>query len=92
MSVMLTPQLETLIERMLATGHYADAGDVLEQAVRLLAERERRRRLHDALAVGVAQIERGEVVELTPAVWAEIDREADEADRLELPIDPDVCR
>jgi hypothetical protein len=91
MSATLTPQLATPIERLLATSHGTDADDVLEQTVRMLAERDCRRSPHDALAVGMAQIECGEVVELTLAVWAEIARDADKANRLDLPIDPDVC-
>src|SRR5215217_3983536 len=91
MSVTLTPELEALIEEILATGRYADAGDVIEQAVRQLEERERRQRLQASVAEGFAAIERGEGVELTPELWEEIEREADEADRQGLPINPDVC-
>ena len=91
MSVTLTPELEALIEEILATGRYADAGDVIEQAVRQLEERERRQRLQASVAEGFAAIERGEGVELTPERWEEIERDADEADRQGLPINPDVC-
>jgi hypothetical protein len=31
------------------------------------------------------------LIEVTPEFWDELDREADEADRLGLPINPDVC-
>src|SRR5215217_447613 len=90
MSVTLTPELEALIEEILATGRYADAGDVIEQAVRQLEERERRQRLQASVAEGFAAIERGEGVELTPELWEEIEREADEADRQGLPSNPDA--
>jgi antitoxin ParD1/3/4 len=92
MTVTLTPRLEALISEMLATGRYADADDVLEQGVRLLEERERRRRLRESVAEGFAAIERGEGVELTSDLWEEIEREADEADRQGRPIRPDVWR
>src|SRR5215208_5291636 len=97
MSVTLTPELEALIDEILATGRYADADadadaeDMIEQAVRQLEERERRLRLQVSVAEGFAAIERGEGVELTPELWEEIEREADEADRQGLPINPDVC-
>jgi antitoxin ParD1/3/4 len=91
MSVTLTPELEALIDELLATGRYANAGDVIEQAVRQLEERERRLRLQASVTEGFAAIERGEGVALTPELWEEIERDADEADRQGLPINPDVC-
>jgi putative addiction module CopG family antidote len=90
MSVTLTPQVERLIEQMLATGRYADAGDAIERAVRLLEERERRQRIKTSVAEGFAAIRRGEGVELTPELWEEIERDADEAERRGLPLNPDV--
>src|SRR5215204_5616626 len=90
MSVTLTPELEALIEELLATGRYADAGEVIEQAVRQLEERERGLRLRASVAEGFATIQRGEGVELTPELWQEFEREADEADRQGLPINPDA--
>jgi antitoxin ParD1/3/4 len=91
MNVNLTPQLEAMIRRKVETGLYNNASEVVRDALRLMAERDRISRLQTALAIGDEEYRRGEVVELTPAVWAEIEREADEADRLGLPIDPDVC-
>jgi antitoxin ParD1/3/4 len=90
MSVSLTPQTESMIEEMLATGHFVDAGDVIEQAVRLLEERERRRRLRASVSEDFAAIRRGEGIELTDEVWQAIERDADESDRKGLPLDPDV--
>jgi antitoxin ParD1/3/4 len=91
MTVQLTPQLELVIEEMLATGRFADAGEVIEEAVRLLEERERGRRLRASVAEGFAAIKRGEGVELTPQLMDELTREADEYERQGLPLDPDVC-
>jgi hypothetical protein len=53
----------------------------------------RRRQLEDvraAVAASREQVARGEVYEWTPETMAEIQREADEADRLGLPISDDV--
>ncbi len=43
MDVSLTPDLENYIRRKLATGLYSDVGDVVREALLLLAERDRER-------------------------------------------------
>ncbi|MGI8477498.1 MAG: ribbon-helix-helix domain-containing protein [Thermomicrobiales bacterium] len=91
MSIQLTPQSEALIRRTVAGGRYASVDEALDAAVLLLDAHDRHARLKAAIAEGIAQIDRGEGVELTPELWAEIEREADEAERLGEPIDPDVC-
>jgi putative addiction module CopG family antidote len=91
MTVQLTPKLELVIEEMLATGRFADAGAVIEEAVLLLEEREHGRRLRASVAEGFAAIKRGEGVELTPKLMDELAREADEYERDGMPLDPDVC-
>jgi putative addiction module CopG family antidote len=90
MTVQLSPQIEATIEHLVASGQYADAGDVIEKAVRLLEEREHERflRLQALVREG---LESGEGVELTPELMDEIEREAEEAyQRGEKP-SPDVC-
>ncbi|MEA2585457.1 MAG: Bacterial antitoxin of ParD toxin-antitoxin type system [Thermomicrobiales bacterium] len=73
----LTPRLEAKIEELVASGHYADAGDVIDKAVQLLAERERKlARLRAELAIGEEQERRGEVVDLTRERFEEIKRQA----------------
>lgn len=91
MTITLTPQLEAMIEKKVASGHYASASDVVEEALRLLEEKDRAARLKAAIAVGMDAVKRGAVVEWGPDSMARLRREADEADRLGLPIDPDVC-
>jgi putative addiction module CopG family antidote len=91
MTVELSPRLENMIEEMIATGHYADAGDVIELAVRLLEMHDRRQRLRASAAESFAAIKRGEGIELTPQLMDELSREADEHERLGLPLNPDVC-
>lgn len=69
MNVSLTPQFEKLIRQKVKTGQYQTASEVIRDALRLLDERDRLREerlkaLKDEIAVGVRQIERGEVVDL----------------------------
>ncbi|MEA2513154.1 MAG: hypothetical protein QOJ59_2641 [Thermomicrobiales bacterium] len=70
-----------MIGEMLATGRFADAGDVIERTVRLLEERERGQRLRTSITEGLAVIRRGEGIELTPRLMDELTREADEHER-----------
>jgi hypothetical protein len=58
----------------------------------LAGERQKRAEsLRASVAAGLAAIERGEGSELTPELWAEIDRDVDEKIRRGLPLNPDVC-
>ena len=92
MAVQLPPHLEAKIERLVATGQYADASDVIAQALRLLEDHDRRlQELRAILAVGEEQEERGEVVELTPALWDDIVQTALEKARAGHVPHPDVC-
>lgn len=69
MNVSLTPQFEKLIRQKVKTGQYQTASEVIRDALRLLQERdqlrdERLAALKDEIAVGVRQIESGDVVDL----------------------------
>ena len=87
MTVQLPPRLEAKIEQMIATGHYADAYDVIDQALRLLEDHERRLAwLRAELAVGEEQEARGELIELTPERLEDIKRQAQENARRGKPI------
>jgi len=89
MSVTLTPSIEARIRSLIETGHYADADAVLLDALQLLEERNHERFL--ALQEKVrAGFESGGEVELTPEFWDRLNREADEEERLGLPIRDDV--
>jgi antitoxin ParD1/3/4 len=90
MNIILTPQLEELIQRKLESGRYSDANEVMLEALDLLDKRDRLLRLREAVASGLAQYERGEVTPMTPSFWVDLLREADEEDRLGLPIHDDV--
>jgi antitoxin ParD1/3/4 len=77
MNVTLPPELEAMVRERIDSGRYHDVGEVVREALRQLAERERRLdELHAALAIGEEQIARGEVVEWTPELRDQIWREA----------------
>lgn len=91
MTVSLSPELEALVHQKMQTGQYNTPNEVMQEAMRLLDARDRLARIREIVAIGIAQADRGEVVEMTDEVWDEIEREADEEERLGLPLDPDVC-
>jgi hypothetical protein len=62
---------------------------VIQKALQALEEQEQERFLKTRELI-LAGPNSGEGVELTPEVWEEIEREADEADRLKLPIRDEV--
>jgi putative addiction module CopG family antidote len=69
----LDRETEALIQQIVGGGRYRDAGEVVREAVRQLAERDRRlAELRAALAVAEEQVARGEVVEWTPQLAADI--------------------
>ena len=91
MTVSLSPELEALVHQKMRTGQYDTPNEVMREAMRLLDERDRLARLREIVAVGIAEADRGEGVEMTAEVWDELDRQADEEERQGLPLDPDVC-
>lgn len=73
MNVHLTPELEALVQRKVSSGLYNNQSEVVREALRLLESQDRIRdahlgRLRDALAKGLAQADRGEVVDGPKAV------------------------
>jgi antitoxin ParD1/3/4 len=90
MTVTLTPQAEALIRQKVEAGPYRTADEVIEEALRLLDERDRLTRLRAAIAVGDAQLARGEGIPYTPELLDEIDREVDERLRRGEQPSPDV--
>jgi antitoxin ParD1/3/4 len=87
MNVSLTPQLEELIRRKVASGMYGNASEVVREALRLLEERERYQELRAEVVAGFEQIERGDVVSLN---MEEIKRGAREASRQGHVVNPVV--
>ncbi len=67
MQVHLDPKFEAMIRENVESGEYADASDVVTDALRLMEAHDRRaQELRAEVAEGFAQVERGESVELTP--------------------------
>ena len=80
MQVDLDLDLEAIIQRQVESGRYPNVGQVVRAALRHMEERERHMDgLRAAIAVADEQVARGEVVEWTPELHAEIMREAKEA-------------
>ena len=84
MNLSLTPQLKEMIRDKVASSRYNNSSEVVREALRLLEERDIEERLRAALAVGIEAADRGDVVEWTPELMAEIDREVDYR-----PVEPD---
>jgi antitoxin ParD1/3/4 len=79
-NVVLTERQEQLIEVLVGSGRYQNASEVLREGLRLVEKREARDAAHlaalrDALAEGVAALERGEFREFedTEALRAYLD-------------------
>lgn len=90
MTVHLSPRTEALIRDLIDRGPYADADEVVHEALRLLDKRDKRDRLRAALAVGDEQYARGQVVPWTPDFMQRLMAEAEERTRQGLPVKDDV--
>ena len=82
MTITLDPQTEAVVREKVDSGHYRDTAEVIQEALRLLDERDRLAVLRSKLEAAEAQADRGEVFALTDELWDEIDREAEEAFRI----------
>ncbi|CAN5712331.1 hypothetical protein BH09CHL1_BH09CHL1_36280 [soil metagenome] len=92
MVIELTKKSQAIVSELLESGEFRSESEVVEHLLIKAQVLEHRERIRASVLEGFAQIERGEGIALTPEVWDEIDREADEIVRLGLPIDPDVYR
>lgn len=68
MNISLTPKLEEIVQEKLATGLYNSASEVVREALRLLEEKDRWRKirleeLRREVLVGIEQADRGELVD-----------------------------
>jgi len=86
MSIHLGPSVQAKINQRVESGQYPDAASVVEEALRSLDARERKAELHALLQVALDQVDRGEIIEMDDDFWPNIMREADEEDRLGIPI------
>ncbi len=83
MQVELDPRLEALIRQKVETGNYREAGEVIREAIHLMDERDRRlQQLRAELAIALAQMERGELIEFTPELLERLSCEAEENARI----------
>lgn len=76
MQVRLTPQTESIVKEPLATGDYRDQDAVIAEAIILLEDERKLRALRANLAEAEDEIARGNYVQWTPALRAELQREA----------------
>ena len=90
MSITLSPEAEARIHELVAEFAYDGPEAVVEEALRVLEERDKHTRLKAAIAVGIEQIERGEAIPWTPDLLDQLKREAEEDLRLGRPFDDDV--
>jgi antitoxin ParD1/3/4 len=69
MSLSLTPEVEQAIEEQVRSGRYQSASEVVQEALRLLKERDRTlnekrlEELRQKIAVGTEQIAKGQVTD-----------------------------
>ena len=89
MSIALDPRTEERIRKLVDTGRYPDANAVVDEALRIL-EAQERTRFEENRALILAGRNSGEGVVMTDEEWIKIEQEADEADRLGLPIRDEV--
>jgi antitoxin ParD1/3/4 len=71
-NVVLTDSQAKFVEQMVASGHYQNASEVLREGLRLIQAREAEQAaklaaLHEAVAVGIADIEAGRYSEFKDA-------------------------
>jgi putative addiction module CopG family antidote len=91
MQVQLTPQIESIIKEMVESGEYHDQDEVIAEAILLLEDERKLRALRADLAEAEAEIARGDYVEWTPELRAELQREARQMVAEGRKPDPDVC-
>ena len=80
MNVNLTPELETLVRGKVESGLFRSASEVVRHALRIMVRDEEREQQHQeylrrALAEGIAQADRGELIDGEEA-FAELERRA----------------
>jgi antitoxin ParD1/3/4 len=90
MSITLSPEAEARVRELVARGDYGDPEAVVDEALRVLEERDQYARLKAAIAVGIEQLERGQVVSWTPDFMDRVKQEAIDLARSGKPIKDEV--
>ncbi len=84
-TITVEPSVEERIRRQVDSGRFADATEVMSRALDELEDAQKLRALRALIDEAEEGVARGEVVEWTPTLMAEIWAEADD-DRMGLPI------
>ncbi len=91
MHVNLSDEMSAYIKSKVSSGFYGNATEVIRDAVRRMqADEERRNAFQTAIAVGEAELDRGEGIPYSDALMHEIWEEALALADSGEPIDPDV--
>jgi|GEM_PF-3267042 len=90
MSITLNPQLEADVLSRVSSGRFADPMEVLNEAMRLLDEHEKRVAYRVAINDALAEVERGEYIVDSPDLMKRLIMEADHEDSLGLPMSEDA--
>jgi len=85
MAMQLTPEIEQLVQAKVRTGRYGSPAEVLQEALRLLEERDQLRAMHreelqQSIAQGLESLRVGKSVD-GEAVFDRIEAELDELER-----------
>jgi len=76
MQITLTPDIEAIIQQEVDSGRFADASEVIAEAVQLFQRHAELERLRKSIREAEAEYERGEYFENSPQFWADIEAEA----------------
>ena len=89
MSVTPSPEAQDRVQSWVGRGHYADADAVVLDALQLLEERSQEQflKLREMVREG---FESGDEMDLTPELWNDRVREAEEEERQGFPIRDEV--
>jgi len=90
MNVSLTPELEEWVRKKVESGMYVSASEVVREALRALDASERHQRIARSLDEAREQYRQTGGTALSDVTVERIMADADEADRLNLPINDDV--
>ena len=90
MSIQLSPEAEAQVNEFVKRGGYTDADAVLDEALRVLKERDQLDRLRELIAVAEEQAAQGRVKEWTPDLLDRLKREAAENVRQGKPFRDEV--
>jgi putative addiction module CopG family antidote len=88
MKLELDKEYESLVQRKVDSGRFASPAEVVQEALREMDQRDEwLDYVRSAIAEAEADVAAGRVYDWTPELMDQIRAEADEADRLGLPIE-----